>query len=460
MKENSKFDFDDRDSLGSRLGFILLSAGCAIGCGNVWKFPWLAGQYGGGAFVLLYILFLILLGWPIMTMEFSVGRASQRSPVRMYKVLEPAGTKWHYHGYIALAGNFCLMMFYTIVTGWMLHYFTASVFGEFAGMNPQQVGASFGKLLGDPEALLMNMALVVIAGFAILSFSLRGGLERVTKWMMLALMVIMMVLAINALFMNGASEGLKFYLLPNFGKIDWSVAVAAMNQAFFTLSIGIGSMAIFGSYIGKTHRLGGEAANVIALDTFVAIVAGLIIFPACFTYGVQPNAGPGLIFVTLPNIFNHMPSGRVWGPLFFIFMTFACFSTVLAVFENILACMRELTGWSRRKTAWISCVAMLILSTPCALGFNLWSGIQPMGQGTCIMDLEDFIVSNCLLPLGGLIFVFFCTFKRGWGWENFIAEANTGVGMRFRNGLRLYCTFVLPLIILVVFIAGILPFFK
>ncbi len=450
----------DREHLGSRLGFILLSAGCAIGCGNVWKFPWLTGQFGGGAFVLVYLVFLVILGWPVMTMEFALGRASQRSPVHMYQVLEPKGTNWHWHGIAALIGNVVLMMFYMAVTGWMLQYFFYSVTGEFAGKSPAEVGAGFGALLGNTSVQLIDTAVIVIAAFLVLSFSLRGGLERVTKWMMMALIVLMVVIAGNSLTMDGVKEGLSFYLLPDFGKITWDVVVAAMNQAFFTLSLGIGAMAIFGSYIGKDHTLGGESVRVILLDTFVAITAGLIIFPACFTYGVKPDAGPSLIFVTLPNIFNHMPAGRIWGSLFFIFMCFACFSTVLAVCENIHACVRDLTGWARRPTAWVCCIAMLLLAAPCPLGFNVLSNIHPMGGGSSIMDLEDFIVSNCLLPLGSLIFVLFCTLKRGWGWENFIAEANTGHGIIFRKGLRLYCTYILPLIILVIFVAGIIPFFK
>ena len=450
----------DRERLGSRLGFILLSAGCAIGCGNVWKFPWLTGQYGGGAFVLVYLIFLVIMGWPVMTMEFAMGRASQKSPVHMYQVLEPRGTNWHWHGIAALIGNVVLMMFYMVVTSWMLQYFFYMCSGEFTGKTPAEVGQIFGALLANPTTQLIDTAAIVITAFLVLSFSLKGGLERVTKWMMMALIVLMVIIAINSLTMDGVKEGLTFYLLPDFGKINWSVIVAAMNQAFFTLSLGIGAMAIFGSYIGKNHTLGGESVRVIILDTFVAVTAGLIIFPACFTYGVNPDAGPSLIFVTLPNIFNHMPAGRFWGALFFVFMMFACYSTVLAVCENILACVRDLTGWERKKSAWICGVAMLLLAAPCALGFNVLSNIHPMGGSSSIMDLEDFIVSNCLLPLGSLVFVLFCTLKKGWGWENFIAEANTGHGILFRKGLRLYCTFILPLIILTIFIAGIIPFLK
>ena len=450
----------NRDRLGSRLGFILLSAGCAIGCGNVWKFPWLTGQFGGGAFVLIYLFFLVILGWPVMTMEFALGRASQKSPVHMYQVLEPAGTKWHWHGIAALVGNVVLMMFYMVVTGWMLQYFFYTATGEFSGKTPIQVAEGFGALLANPTTQIIDTVLIAGSAFLILSFSLRGGLERVIKWMMMALIVIMLIVAVNSLFMDGVKAGLRFYLLPDFSKISWDVVVAAMNQAFFTLSLGIGAMAIFGSYIDKDHSLGGESVRVILLDTFVAITAGLIIFPACFTYGVKPDAGPSLIFVTLPNIFNNMPMGQFWGSLFFIFMMFACYSTVLAVCENILACMRDLTGWSRRKTAWICGIGMVILTLPCALGFNVLSNVHPLGGNSGIMDLEDFIVSNILLPLGSLCFVLFCTRKSGWGWSNYMKEVNSGRGLRMPNIMRFYCTWILPLIILSVFVLGIIPFFK
>lgn len=448
-----------RDRLGSRLGFILLSAGCAIGVGNVWKFPWLAGQNGGGAFVLVYLFFLVILGLPVMTMEFTVGRAAQKSPVKFYQELEPKGTKWHWHGYAAFVGNIMLMMFYTTVAGWMVYYFVETARGTFQSMTPDQVGAAFGALVSNPAILVSYMIAITVIGFFILSFSLQGGLERVTKYMMTALMLIMVGLALHSFTMGGASEGLAFYLLPDFSKLTRSVIVAAMNQAFFTLSLGIGSMAIFGSYIDKDHALMGESINVILLDTFVALVAGLIIFPACFTYKVEPTAGPSLIFITLPNIFNNMAYGRMWGSLFFIFMTFAAFSTVLAVFENILACVRDLTDWSRKKSAAVLCVAMIILALPCAFGFNIWSHIEPLGKGTCIMDLEDFIVSNCLLPLGSLCFALFCTRKNGLGWDKFMAEANMGTGAKVRNWMRGYCTYILPLVIIVLFVAGILPFF-
>lgn len=449
----------NRDHLGSRLGFILLSAGCAIGVGNVWKFPWMVGQYGGGAFVLIYIIFLLILGLPVMTMEFSMGRAAQKSPILMYKVLTPDKKAWNIHGVFCFIGNVVLMMFYTVVAGWLLYYFYSMVTGKFAGLTNEDIGNYFGGMLSDPKILITYMIIITVLGFFVLSFSLKGGLERVTKVMMVALLIIMVVIAINSLTLSGASKGLSFYLVPDFSKINGEVLVGAMNQAFFTLSLGIGAMAIFGSYIGKDRALMGESVNVIILDTFVAIVAGLIIFPACFTYDVEPGAGPSLIFITLPNIFMNMPLGRFWGSLFFLFMTFAAFSTVLAVFENILACVRDMTDWSRTKTSIICCIAIIILSLPCALGFNVWSSITPLGAGSGIMDLEDFIVSNCLLPLGSLIYVIYCTYKFGWGWDNFTKEANEGKGLKVSNSIYYYCKFVLPIIIILIFAIGIKSIF-
>ena len=449
-----------RERLGSRLGFILLSAGCAIGCGNVWKFPWLTGQYGGGAFVLVYILFLILIGLPVMTMEFSLGRASQKSPVRLYQALEPEGTKWHIHGYGSFVANVVLMMFYTVVTAWMFYYFVEMACGSFDGKSPKEVGDAFGALLSDPETMIGYMLLVVVMGFFVLSFSLKGGLERINKYMMILLLGIMILLVGNSLTLEGVSQGLSFYLVPDFSKITPNVVVNAMNQAFFTLSLGIGSLAIFGSYLGRERTLMGESLHVIYLDTFVAICAGFIIFPACFTYGVEPGAGPGLIFVTLPNIFIHMPMGRVWGSLFFLFMSFAAFSTILAVFENISSCVRDMTGWDRPKTSLICCVSLAVLSVPCVLGFNIWSDFQPLGAGTGVLDLEDFLVSYIALPLGSLTFVLFCTNKMGFTWEKFVKEANMGKGLKVGNWARFYCTYVLPLIILVIFLIGIFSFFK
>ena len=448
-----------RERLGSRLGFILLSAGCAIGVGNVWKFPWMVGQYGGGAFVLFYVLFLLILGLPIMTMEFAVGRASQKSPVRAYQVLEKPGSRWHIHGYLAMIGNYLLMMFYTTVCGWMLHYFYLTATGRFVGATTEQVGAVFGEMLSRPGVMAGCMIAVVVIGFLINSFGLQGGLERVTKVMMIALLAIMVVLAVNSIRTPGSSEGLRFYLIPDFSRMAETgvanVVVGAMNQAFFTLSLGIGAMAIFGSYIGKGRALMGEAVNVAVLDTFVAFTAGLIIFPACFAFNVSPDSGPNLIFVTLPNIFNHMAGGRLWGSLFFVFMAFAAFSTVLAVFENIMSCCMDLTGWSRKKTAAINIVLMILLSMPCVLGFNVWSGFQPFGPGSNVLDLEDFLVSNLWLPLGSLVYLLFCTSRYGWGWKNFQNEANEGGGIKVRDGIRFYVSYILPLIVLVIFVLGI-----
>ena len=448
-----------RERLGSRLGFILLSAGCAIGVGNVWKFPWMVGQYGGGAFVLFYVIFLLILGLPIMTMEFAVGRASQKSPVRAYQVLEKPGSRWHIHGYLAMIGNYLLMMFYTTVCGWMLHYFYLTATGRFVGATTEQVGAVFGEMLSRPGVMAGCMIAVVVIGFLINSFGLQGGLERVTKVMMIALLAIMVVLAVNSIRTPGSGEGLRFYLIPDFGRMAETgvanVVVGAMNQAFFTLSLGIGAMAIFGSYIGKGRALLGEAVNVAVLDTFVAFTAGLIIFPACFAFDVSPDSGPNLIFVTLPNIFNHMAGGRLWGSLFFVFMAFAAFSTVLAVFENIMSCCMDLTGWSRKKTAAINIVLMILLSLPCVLGFNVWSGFQPFGPGSNVLDLEDFLVSNLWLPLGSLVYLLFCTSRYGWGWKNFQNEANDGGGIKVRDGIRFYVSYILPLIVLVIFVLGI-----
>ena len=452
-----------REHLGSRLGFILLSAGCAIGIGNVWKFPYMAGQNGGGIFVLIYFVFLIIMGVPVLTMEFAMGRAAQRSPARLYQQLEPKGSKWHIHGYFAMAGNYILMMFYTTVSGWMLQYFVSTAKGDFVGLDTAGVQEHFGDMMSDPLLMTVFMGIVVIVGFLVCSFSLQKGLEKVTKVMMLALLLIMVVLAVNSFFMDGAAEGLKFYLLPDADQIRevglGNVVVGAMTQSFFTLSLGIGSMAIFGSYLGKERSLMGEAVNVAVLDTFVAITSGLIIFPACFSYGVQVNSGPNLIFVTLPNIFNDIPLGRFWGSLFFIFLSFAAFSTVFAVFENIISCTRDLFGWSKKKACLINGIAMFLLSLPCVLGFNLLSGITPFGGESTIMDLEDFLVSNLLLPLGSLIFVIFCVCRYGWGWKNFVAEANEGKGLKVARWMRPYMTFVLPVIVLALFVFGLVNFF-
>ena len=450
----------ERERLGSRLGFLLLSAGCAIGIGNVWKFPYMCGQYGGGAFVLVYIFFLIVLGVPVMTMEFAMGRASRKSPVKLYDELAPKGSKWHIHGYFAMAGNYILMMFYTTVCGWMVQYFVEMAKGSFVGKDATGVADTFSNMLADPVTLTIYMAIVVIIGFAVNSLGLQNGVEKLTKIMMVALMVIMVVLAFNSLFMDGGKEGLEFYLKPDFARMQeigvGEVVVGAMNQAFFTLSLGIGSMAIFGSYIGKERALMGESVRVAVLDTFVAISSGLIIFPACFAYGVQPNSGPPLIFITLPNIFNNIPMGRVWGTLFFVFMTFAAFSTVIAVFENIISCSCELFGWERKKSCLLNGIAMFFLSLPCVLGFNVWSSFQPLGPGTGVLDLEDFVVSNLLLPTGAMIYVLFCVTRYGWGWDNFVKEANEGQGLKVAQWMRPYMTYVLPIIILIILVMGLI----
>ncbi len=448
----------ERERLGSRLGFILLSAGCAIGCGNVWKFPWMAGQYGGGAFVLIYLICLLILGLPVMVMEFSLGRASQASPIGIHHKLQQPGQKWHWHGKMALAANFLLMMFYTSVTGWMVYYFIKFIKGDMTGISAESSAAGFGNMLSNPWIMVGFMAIIVVIGFAILSFGLQKGVERVTKPMMLILFVLMIILAINSFTLDGAKEGLAFYLKPDLSKIDGNVIVGAMNQAFFTLSLGIGSMAIFGSYIGKERSLMGESLSILGLDTFVALMAGLIIFPACFTYDIEVGAGPGLLFTSMASVFNNMAGGRWWGSLFFLFMFFAAMSTVLAVFENILAMIREVTGWNRIKGCIISGIAVLVLSVPCALGFNLLSGFVPFASGSGVLDLEDFLVSNICLPIGALLYVLFCVSKKGWGFDNFLKEANAGKGLKFPIWLKPYVTYVLPVIIGAIFVIGILNF--
>jgi len=452
-----------REQLGSRLGFILLSAGCAIGVGNVWKFPYITGENGGGFFVLIYLFFLIILGLPVMTMEFSLGRASQKSPVAMHRELEPEHSKWHLHGYACLAGCVILMMFYATVCGWMLHYFVSTAAGQFVDKSAAEVGSAFSNTLADPRIQILYTILVVIIGFLVCSLGLQKGLERVTKWMMVALLIIMVVLAINSCFTPGGSTGLEFYLMPNLDRLlnagIGKVIVAAMNQAFFTLSLGIGSMAIFGSYLKKDRCLLGEAVNVTVLDTFVALTSGLIIFPACFAYDVEVASGPSLIFITLPNVFNNLPLGRFWGSLFFLFMSFAALSTVFAVFECIVSCVMDLTKWPRQKVCLVCCVALMVLTMPCALCWSLLSSVTPFGSGSNIMDLEDFVVSNCLLPLGSLIIVLFCTSRKGWGWDNFVREANTGKGLKIRGWMRFYMTRVLPVIIVGLFLFGIYDFF-
>ena len=436
-----------REQLGSRLGFIMLSAGCAIGCGNVWKFPWMCGQNGGGSFMLIYLLCLVILGIPALVLEFSIGRAAQTSPLFMYRKLEKPGQKWGIFGWFCLLGNIALMAFYTVVCGWIIYYFVQFLRGKNGSLG-------FSAMISSPSVNVFFLLVTVVIAFFILSFNLQGGLERVTKYMMSALLVLMLALAVHSLFLKGSGEGMTFYLKPDFSKIDGSVIVGAMNQAFFTLSLGIGAMAIFGSYIGKDHALLGESMNIALLDTFVAITSGLIIFPACFTFNVDQTSGPSLIFITLPNIFNHIPLGRLWGSLFFIFMSFAAFSTILAVFENIISCGMELTGWSRKKSSLINAIVIILLSLPCVLGYNVWSWSGFDVFGGAVLDFEDFLVSNLLLPLGSLVYLLFCVSKRGWGWENFTKEANTGKGMKIQKWMRGYITYILPLIILFIFFFG------
>ena len=457
-----------REKLGSRLGFILLSAGCAIGIGNVWRFPYITAKNGGGLFVLLYLIFLVIMGIPVMTMEFSMGRAAQSSPVKMYHKLKPTDKKWRVHGYLALLGNIILMMFYTSVSGWMLHYFFYMVSGKFNTLSTsEEIGGVFSQMLSEPWSLILFVAIVVFIGFFVCSFNMQKGIEKVTKIMMVALLVLILVLAVNSFTLDGAGEGLKFYLLPSIEKIQevgiLTVIVEAMNQAFFTLSLGIGSMAIFGSFIGKERSLLGESINIACLDTFVAITSGLIIFPAFFTYmngsDLTSTAGPSLIFVTLPNIFVNMPLGQLWGSLFFLFMSFAALSTIFAVFQNILSCVQEITNWNKKKACLLCGIGIFILSIPCVLGSNILSSFTPLGEGTGVLDLEDYIVSSILLPLGSLIIVLFCNNKFGWGFDKFKEEANQGNGAKIKSWMRVYFKYVLPIIITVILIYGIIsPF--
>ena len=455
---------NNRERFSSRLGFILISAGCAVGLGNVWRFPYITGQYGGAAFVLVYLIFLVLLGLPIMVMEFAVGRASQKSAARSFHVLEPAGTKWHLQGYACMAGNYLLMMFYTTVGGWMAAYIFKTLTGEFKGLDSDGVAAVFNDMLARPGYMTFWMVLVVLLSFFICSLGLQKGVERITKAMMSCLFLILLILCIRSVTLPGASEGLRFYLIPDFTRFTengvGNTIFAAMGQAFFTLSLGIGAMAIFGSYIGKDHTLTGETINICLLDTLVAFLAGLIIFPSCFAFGVDPGQGPGLVFITLPNIFNQMVGVRIFGVLFFVFMTFAAQSTIIAVFENIISFSMDLFGTSRKKTVLINGIAIILLSLPCVFGFNIWSGFQPMGAGSTIQDLEDFIVSNNLLPLGSMVYLLFCTSRYGWGWKNFLAEADTGKGVKFPAWARVYVSYILPLIVLFIFIMGYYQKFK
>lgn len=455
---------NNRERFSSRLGFILISAGCAVGLGNVWRFPYITGQYGGAAFVLVYLIFLVLLGLPIMVMEFAVGRASQKSAARSFHVLEPAGTKWHLQGYACMAGNYLLMMFYTTVGGWMAAYIFKTLTGEFKGLDSDGVAAVFNDMLARPGYMTFWMVLVVLLSFFICSLGLQKGVERITKAMMSCLFLILLILCIRSVTLPGASEGLRFYLIPDFTRFTengvGNTIFAAMGQAFFTLSLGIGAMAIFGSYIGKDRTLTGETISICLLDTLVAFLAGLIIFPSCFAFGVDPGQGPGLVFITLPNIFNQMVGGRIFGVLFFVFMTFAAQSTIIAVFENIISFSMDLFGTSRKKTVLINGIAIILLSLPCVFGFNIWSGFQPLGAGSTIQDLEDFIVSNNLLPLGSMVYLLFCTSRYGWGWKNFLAEAGTGKGVKFPAWARVYVSYILPLIVLFIFIMGYYQKFK
>lgn len=452
-----------RETLGSRLGFILLSAGCAIGIGNVWRFPYMAGQNGGGLFVLIYLLFLVILGIPVMTMEYAMGRSTRKSILSAYRELEPEGSKWHIMGYFAIAGNYVLLMFYSIVSGWILHYFYRMVTGTFVGADPDRIAAVFGDMMGSPGTLITFMVVTMAITIVTCSIGLQNGVERITKVMMIALIVIMVVLGLHSLLLPGAQEGVAFYLLPNPENIRkaglGNVIYGALNQSFFTLSLGMGGMEIFGSYIGRERSLAGEAIVVAGLDTFVAIVAGLIVIPACFTYGIEPGAGPSLIFLTLPNVFANLPGGQFWGSLFFLFLYFAALSTMIGVFENDVSFSIDLFGLDRKKAALIAGAVITIGSIPCALGFNVWSAFQPLKAGNCVMDLEDFFVSNLVLPIGSLVCCLFCTWKYGWGFDNYLKEANAGDGLKVHPGLRFYFKYILPLIIAFIVCYGIISYF-
>ena len=453
----------ERERFASRLGFILIAAGCSIGLGDIWRFPYITGQYGGGIFVLFYLLFIVLLGLPIITMELAVGRASQKSIARSFQVLEKKGQKWHLAGYLGIAGNYLLMMFYTTIAGWMLAYFFRMITGQLDGLNSDQIDKAFSNLIANPVEMTIWMVITTVVCFGICSLGLQDGVEKVTKIMMVLLLGIILLLAAKSLSLPNASKGLEFYLKPDINSMKengvWETIFAAMSQAFFTLSIGIGSLAIFGSYIGKERALLSESINITVLDTVISILAGLIIFPACFAFNLNPGQGPGLIFVTLPNVFNAMSGGRVWGSLFFILMTFAAFSTVIAVFENIISFGMDLWGWSRKKASIINTFALILLSMPCILGFNVLSGIQPLGQGTNILDLEDFIISYNLLPIGSLIYLLFCVSRYGWGFDNYMKEVNTGKGLKVPRFLRGYLTWVLPAIVIFIIIQGYINFF-
>ena len=453
----------NRERLSSRLGFILLSAGCAIGLGNIWRFPYMVGKYGGGAFVLVYLFFLIILGLPIIVMEYSVGRASQKSIAKSFHVLEKKGQKWHIFSYVAMVGNYLLVMFYTTIAGWMLAYFVKMLNGDFIGLNPSEVNNVFVSLQADPQASIFWMILIVVIGCGICAVGLQRGVEKVTKVMMGLLLGVMLLLVVKSLSLDGAIKGVEFYLVPDFNLLMengiFNAVYGAMGQAFFTLSLGIGAIAIFGSYIGKERRLFGETISVCTLDTLVALLSGLIIFPACFAFGVNPESGPGLVFITLPSIFNEMWLGQVWGCLFFVFMSFAALSTIIAVFENIISFGMDLFNWSRKKAVVVNFIIILILSLPCALGFNILSDITPFGIGTTIQDLEDFLVTYNFLPLGSLAYLLFCTCRYGWGFDGFLQEANTGTGIKFPKWTKNYLKFILPCVIIFIFIQGYYTFF-
>ena len=456
--------FIKREQFGSRLGFILVSAGCAIGLGNVWKFPYMAGKYGGAAFILVYLLFLVILGLPIIVCEFSVGRASQKSIATSYNALEPPHTRWHYARWAAIAGNYLLVMFYSMVGGWMLYYCFRMAKGEFASVTASEVSEKYTGMLSSVPTLMFWTVLVIVLSFGICSIGLQKGVEKIMKITMLCLLGIMVILTIRSVTLTGSSEGLRFFLVPDFERMAkngiGNVIFGAMSQAFFTLSIGMGGMAIFGSYLDKKRSLAGESLSIVLLDTCVALMAGLIVIPSCFAFGVEPDAGPGLVFITLPNIFTQMAGGRIWGSLFFLFLFCAALSTIVGVFENIVSFWMDLFGWKRTKAVGINILLITVLSIPCILGFSVWSGFQPLGAGTNIMDLEDFIVSNNILPLGSVVYLLFCTHKNGWGWKNFIQEANSGDGLKFPAKARFYMTHILPWVVVVIYLKGYYDMFR
>ena len=448
----------EREKFGSRLGFILVSAGCAVGLGNVWKFPYICGENGGAAFVLIYLVFLAMLGFPILCAEFAIGRGSGKGAARAFEVLESKGSKWHYFKWVSVVGSYILMAFYTMVAGWMLYYAWLEASGKMAGLDSEKVSAKFASMLGNPGNMTIWTIVAVVLSFGVCALGLQNGIEKVTKVMMSLLIILIIVLAVHSVVLPNASSGIKFYMVPNLDTIRsrglGPVIFDAMTHAFFTLSVGIGAMEIFGSYLKKDRTIGGEAVNIVVLDTFVALMAGFIIIPACFAYGVQPDAGPSLLFKTLPNVFNHMAGGRIWGTAFFVFMSFAALSTVFAVFENIICCGMELAGWTRKKSSVINFVLITLLSLPCVLGYNLWSWDGFAIFGGAVLDFEDFLVSNLFLPLGSLVYLLFCVSKRGWGWKNYTAEANTGKGLKVRNWMRFYLTYILPLVVLFIFLFG------